>query len=66
MLISKRRSGIAIIVIGIVSVCLAFAWYQHIRGPSPLTLEKMTPWGWSGFLPASFWLGSDHKQARPN
>jgi formylglycine-generating enzyme required for sulfatase activity len=68
MFISKRRLGVAIVCAGIVSVCLAFAVYQHTRGPVPLTLGD----GKNGpldmvWLPAGeFLMGSDHKQARPN
>lgn len=68
MLIWKRRLGIVIVCAGIVSDCVAFAVYQHIRGPAPLTLGD----GKNGplemvWLPAGeFLMGRDHKQARPN
>ena len=70
MLVRKRRLGLAIAIacVGIVAASLAFAVYQHLRGPLPLMLGD----GKNGplemvWLPAGeFLMGSDHKQARPN
>ncbi|MGV8861725.1 MAG: formylglycine-generating enzyme family protein [Pseudomonas sp.] len=68
MLVRKRRWGIAIIAVGVVSACLAFAVNQYIRGPSPLTLGdgKNGPLDMVWIPPGEFLMGSDHKKARPN
>lgn len=68
MQVKNKRWGIAIVAVGLLSVGLALAAYQHLRDPSPMTLGD----GNNGpsemvWMPAGeFLMGSDNKQAKPS
>ncbi|WP_027925355.1 formylglycine-generating enzyme family protein [Pseudomonas sp. URMO17WK12:I12] len=68
MQLKNKRWSNAIVAVGLLTVGLAFAVYQHLRDPSPMTLGD----GKNGppemvWIPAGeFLMGSDNKKAKPS